>query len=186
MFRIAVLTFTLVLAGCGLDSGSKQTESLYLDFHKSECGSFELSLCLRSAESPEGDWTNFYDSIEGFDYEWGFLYDLEVQSDDIKNPPEDGSSKKYTLVNINSKEPKLGSFELTVSRAPGLIRKRSEGNYEIYNEITMACLNNCDALDSLIEQDMAILLEITLQEEQFVLSQVKCSASRDSFMSACL
>ncbi len=52
------------------------------------------------------NWENFYfyDSIDGFTYEPGFVYGLEVKKTEVENPPADGSSIRYELVRIVSKE----------------------------------------------------------------------------------
>ena len=52
------------------------------------------------------NWENFYfsNSIEGFSYEPGFVYGLVVKKTEVENPPLDGSSIKYELVEIVSKE----------------------------------------------------------------------------------
>ena len=42
--------------------------------------------------------------LEGFDYEEGFEYELEVQVDPVENPPADGSSLSYTLVEVIDKQ----------------------------------------------------------------------------------
>ncbi len=46
----------------------------------------------------------FYDEIVGFTYEAGYEYVLRVRKDVIENPPADGSSFSYNLVEIVSKE----------------------------------------------------------------------------------
>ncbi len=53
------------------------------------------------------NWEYFYfvDSIEGFNYEPGFVYGLLVKKIEVENPPADGSSVRYKLVSIISKEP---------------------------------------------------------------------------------
>ena len=52
------------------------------------------------------NWENFYyyDSIEGFTYEPGFVYGLIVKKIEVENPPADGSSIRYVLESIVSKE----------------------------------------------------------------------------------
>ena len=52
------------------------------------------------------DWEYFYyeDSIEGFDYEPGYMYDLMVRKIQVKDPPQDGSSFRYKLIKVISKE----------------------------------------------------------------------------------
>ncbi|PRX38587.1 DUF4377 domain-containing protein, partial [Salegentibacter salegens] len=52
------------------------------------------------------NWENFYfsDRIEGFNYEPGYVYGLIVKKTEVENPPLGGSSIKYELVEIVSKE----------------------------------------------------------------------------------
>jgi len=45
-------------------------------------------------------WDYFYDSIEGFEYEEGFQYDLDVLIKAIENPPADASSIRYQLIRL--------------------------------------------------------------------------------------
>lgn len=46
----------------------------------------------------------FYSVIGGFEYEEGYTYSIKVGVEDVENPPADGSSLKYTLIKIISKE----------------------------------------------------------------------------------
>ncbi|SKB62151.1 parallel beta-helix repeat (two copies) [Salegentibacter holothuriorum] len=52
------------------------------------------------------NWENFYyyDRIEGFNYEAGFVYELIVKKTNVETPLGGGSSIKYELVKIVSKE----------------------------------------------------------------------------------
>ena len=47
-----------------------------------------------------------YSPIEGFEYEEGYEYVIEVKTENIDNPPIDGSSIKYILTKIISKTKK--------------------------------------------------------------------------------
>jgi len=194
---VIILGITLSLlinAGCDHDSDSDtyRSSDLYLNHYKSECGSFELTLCVQSRVAENDDWSFFYDRIEGFEYEWGFNYKIKVKIDDIDNPPEDSSSIKYTLLEIieKIKEPTTSLFDVSVSRATGLLVKESENIYKIYNDKEIECLDSgCEIIDSLIAQDIAILLEFKHQIDTAApleLTQVKCSASRESFRDSCL
>lgn len=49
-------------------------------------------------------WQYFYDQIEGFEYEPGFVYKLLVAKEPVKNPPIDASNIKYILIKELSKE----------------------------------------------------------------------------------
>lgn len=49
------------------------------------------------------NWGFLYNEIEGFDFEAGYIYDLRVLISEIENPPADGFSQKYTLLEIVNK-----------------------------------------------------------------------------------
>jgi hypothetical protein len=51
----------------------------------------------------------FYDDIEGFDYEEGYTYEIKVKKTEIENPPMDGSSIKYELLEVISKKSVIGT-----------------------------------------------------------------------------
>lgn len=59
-------------------------------------------------EGEVSDWSFFYSNIEGFNYEPGYEYVLEVKKEDVKEPtPADASSIKYILVKEVSKNKKV-------------------------------------------------------------------------------
>lgn len=53
--------------------------------------------CLQVKENPADNWSFFYSGIEGFDYEPGYEYVLKVKTEEIENPPADGSSTRFIL-----------------------------------------------------------------------------------------
>ncbi len=57
--------------------------------------------------SPNGIWQSYYNDIEGFSYEEGFEYEILVNKKVIENPPADGPSFVYKLVNIVKKIPTM-------------------------------------------------------------------------------
>lgn len=69
-------------------------------------GEFQQKCLLVQEESliGTGNWEYFYSEIEGFDYEEGYIYNLKVNKTAIVNPPMGGSSIKYELVELLSKE----------------------------------------------------------------------------------
>jgi|GEM_PF-372130 len=60
--------------------------------------------CLKVREAG-GQWQNFYAPIEGFKFEDGWRYRLQVAVTPVKNPPADGSSLRYQLVRVLDKMP---------------------------------------------------------------------------------
>ena len=59
--------------------------------------------CLRVRVLPDTAWRLFYDSIEGFTFEEGYRWRLDVERQVVPNPPADGSSHRYRLVRVVSK-----------------------------------------------------------------------------------
>jgi heat shock protein HslJ len=61
--------------------------------------------CLLVRYSPDEEWQMFYSGIDGFFFVPGFNYELLVNRFPIENPPADGSSIGYTLVEVVSMTP---------------------------------------------------------------------------------
>lgn len=58
--------------------------------------------CMQVAESEDGEYLLFYDQIAGFEFVEGTSYVVDVQVDDVFDPPADASSLSYTLVEVIS------------------------------------------------------------------------------------
>lgn len=71
---------------------------------KVACVGVSTRQCLQVRE-PNGQWTNFYAPIEGFEFQEGWKYRLQVTVSQIDNPPTDGSSLRYTLVRLLDRLP---------------------------------------------------------------------------------
>jgi hypothetical protein len=69
-----------------------------------DCEGVAPMKCMQVRSNESEDWTWFYDSIEGFTHEPGYRYELRVEVTEVENPPADGSSKKYRLIETVSKQ----------------------------------------------------------------------------------
>lgn len=72
------------------------------------CKGDEKTNCLlvqKSKTVEPGKWVNFNSTIEGFSYEPGYIYTIEVKEEALKNVPADAPSVKYILVKELSKTP---------------------------------------------------------------------------------
>ena len=99
--------FTFLLSLVLLASCQKEafeTKTLMVADHQVDCVGEAPQQCLLIKERESDNWQFFYGGIEGFDYEPGFEYKLEVKVYDVKNPPADGSSKRYVLKRIINKQ----------------------------------------------------------------------------------
>jgi hypothetical protein len=110
MMRVLVLALGVV--GCASRAPSREPSSqdgavrttLEVDAHRVPCTGVARSRCLRVRMLPDTTWRLFYNSIEGFTFEEGYRWRLEVERRRVPNPPADGSSVAYRLVRIVAKE----------------------------------------------------------------------------------
>ena len=97
---------TLLSAGCN-DLFEPRETVLTLDVASARVpcqGAFPQE-CFIIRQLPDTNWTGFYDSIDGFDYEPGFEYTIRVARRAVRNPPADASSFVYRLLSILRKVP---------------------------------------------------------------------------------
>jgi heat shock protein HslJ len=80
------------------------TSTLYLAPKQVDCSGVSEQQCYLIRNSAEGNWIMHYQPIQGLDYEPGFSYKLKVKKQNIKNPPMDGSTFSYQLVEVLNKE----------------------------------------------------------------------------------
>ncbi|MDR2221610.1 MAG: DUF4377 domain-containing protein [Flavobacteriaceae bacterium] len=71
-----------------------------------DCTGVAPMKCLLVKEGKANEWSFMYQGIEGFEYQEGFEYVIEVNRTKIANPPADHSSVHYTLIKVISKTPK--------------------------------------------------------------------------------
>ena len=92
-----ILILSLISKSCD------ETKHIYVGDHLVDCVSVAPQKCMLIKEKIVDDWTYFYGNIEGFEYEEGYEYLLNVKVETIKNPPADASNLKYTLVEVFEK-----------------------------------------------------------------------------------
>ncbi|MEM7132615.1 MAG: SdrD B-like domain-containing protein [Chloroflexota bacterium] len=90
-------------AGLVLEDGTGMEETLFVASYDSPCTGFVPQRCLLTRSDPSESWGFFYNSIQGFNYEPGYEYELLVLKEDIPNPPIDGFSVRWTLLDLISK-----------------------------------------------------------------------------------
>jgi heat shock protein HslJ len=112
LFAAAAMT-----GGCGGNDASETggadyasadaggTKTLYVAHYLADCVGVGPMKCMLVRETPDAEWTMFYDKIQGFEYEPGFDYELRIRTEDVPNPPADASSIRYILVELVSKTP---------------------------------------------------------------------------------
>ena len=95
------INFLSLTVGCGQD---EHIETLIIGPYKVDCvGAFEQECYLEFNEERQR-WEFFYDGIEGFDFEPGFIWTLKVKVVDIGTEIQDTGRYDYYLVKVISKE----------------------------------------------------------------------------------
>lgn len=79
--------------------------TLFVGPETADCVGVAPQQCLQVRYDPDDEYELFYSSISGFEFEPGYDYELLVQKTPIDNPPADGSSIAWTLVEIVSQTP---------------------------------------------------------------------------------
>ena len=97
---LLLLSVALFFGACG---GGNVNEKLTVASQQGDCVGVMPMKCLLVKAEGQTDWQFFYSSIEGFEYEVGYEYVLEVKVDSVESPAADQSSLKYTLVKELSK-----------------------------------------------------------------------------------
>jgi Domain of unknown function (DUF4377) len=102
--RVLLLLALALLPACSAAGNATGVENdritLYVAHYTRTCTGLIETECMLVREDPNGEWENFYGGIEGFTYEPGYSYKLLVATRRIPNPPADGSSIEYRLVQI--------------------------------------------------------------------------------------
>lgn len=126
------ITFLLLLFSSFAFS---QRMIFYVADTKGDCYGVGKGLCLQIKEKPDEPYALFYSGIEGFSYEEGYYYKLEVMRVKKERPPADGSAYNYYLINIISKE---RSKNYTIKSSPipdlrplSLVRISKSGKMEM-------------------------------------------------------
>ncbi|NIM26075.1 MAG: DUF4377 domain-containing protein [Nitrososphaeria archaeon] len=100
----------------------------YVNSKLVECVGVGKQQCMQIKKEMESDWKFFYDKIDGFEFEKGFVYKLKVHVTEVENPPTDSSSLRYSLEEILEKVPDNNSpgilpIDIDYTKEPPMIDK---------------------------------------------------------------
>ncbi|RQR38065.1 DUF4377 domain-containing protein [Burkholderia sp. Bp9143] len=108
----AVIAGSTLLAGCQTDAaatdaraarpadGRPVTQTVHVAPQMARCTGVAPMDCLQVRGSPAEPWSLWYAGIEGFAYQPGYQYVLEVDEYRVAQPPADGSSIRWVLKRI--------------------------------------------------------------------------------------
>lgn len=97
---------SLLLAGCrSATEPGYLVRVLEIAPAKVDCYGVFLQECFQVREIGAAEWELLYEGIDGFSFDSGFSYVVRVERTTIKDPPADGSSYRWRLLELISKTP---------------------------------------------------------------------------------
>ncbi|MBK9069496.1 MAG: DUF4377 domain-containing protein [Myxococcales bacterium] len=158
-FSFIMILGWFVGSACG--SADREQGIMLVDHYRVPCVGENLRLCLRASELDGSEYWYFYDYIEGFDYQWGHRYALRVEVTEIENPPQDGSSARYELIEVISDEVIDERFEIALT-APYANGDAATGSFSLLGQrdVTCAAAESCDLIAAALGANEAITLEL--------------------------
>jgi heat shock protein HslJ len=188
---VGVLTLAAcdTLGGTSSDSDTPEgtEKTVYVGPEMVECEGAGPQQCLLIKENPEDEYTLWYQPIAGFNYEPGYEYELRVAETTVENPPADGSSIQWTLVEEVSKTPVSADATQAGAGSDGAVDGAAADSGEAAtdasttDEVTLE--NTFWTLVSYLNADGAMTKAIpgTTVSAEFVAGQVNGNASCNNY-----
>ncbi len=104
--RLFLMAAIAVFCACGGD----HVETLTLGPYAVRCQGFVEQDCFLEYNADSGRWEFFYESIQGFNFEPGYFYTLEVRLED-RGPIQDAGRYSYHLIKVIEKKEAPDDFD---------------------------------------------------------------------------
>jgi hypothetical protein len=134
--------------------------SLEVQHYLEECMGPWHQLCLLIRDPATGELLRHFGDIEGFSYEWGYTYRIEVTETRLRNPPADGPSIRTVLDRVVSRERVATGteFQIYITSDPLWMKEVSPDVYRFYDSGQFRCPPTaaCDELRTRIAEGARI------------------------------
>lgn len=161
MKSIYFLLVSLVIISCNDDE--LEIVNMRINHHMQSAVGVAPTLVLMTQEDDKigtNDWQYHYAGISGFNYVWGYVYDLKISKRHFENPLADGSSFEYILEKLISKTPvdKNTSFELNLKSesrgiTPTIVTGDAGSGFKLMNEEEINCSTYCEELEQFLDEE---------------------------------
>lgn len=153
LHRSATAVLLAAIPACGLLDGGTERTLVVLD-HQQECVGVAIQLCLLVHDAGATTVERMYSTPRGFDYAWGFTYEIRIEEHEVSNPPADGSSIRRELEQVLSMEQVAPGTEFTIflTAAEGRVQETAPGLFRFYDTRDFACGpdTDCAALSAAV------------------------------------
>ncbi len=153
------------LSGCPADEGEEQEMSI--EHYLAPCWGFGPLLCMQVRyDGTDGPLENFYDSIDGLTFEWGHRYEVRVLVTDIENPPPDGATQRFELLELISDTPVTDNFNLTLT-AEFVDGDPATNAFSLlgYRDVTCADAAVCEDIAVWLDAESAVAIEVAHSDD---------------------
>ena len=115
--RFLVMIALLFLSACGVENPfsllvdeGEHIEIITIGPYTERCQGFIEQDCYLEYNKESGQWEFFYEGIQGFDFEPGYIYTLEVRLEDRGTEIQDVGRYAYHLVKVIEKKKAPNDF----------------------------------------------------------------------------
>ena len=168
MINTAYCLAFVLMVGLSLScSDTAQTEILTIQHYKVPCQGESTMMCYLEKKQGQKDWAYFYDEIQGLDYAWGYVYTLEVSTENFEKPAQDGSSVVTKVQKVLKKEKVAPgtTFELPLMVEGMAMLTRKDQVWTYFNSIEVV-IPEALALDSLLRKATIGVFQQDLEQSE--------------------
>lgn len=158
----------------------RQVVHMKINHYKVPCVGAGAQLCYLARTDDESQWEFLFEGISGFEYQWGKVYELEVEKSKRSDTKADQSPIVYTLVRIiNSKDAPVDEPFALIIKDPDIIavRKDAEGHFGLLGQYPISCISAslCQDLEERLRMQPNItgLFQHSLDRQSLVLQSFK-------------
>jgi hypothetical protein len=161
------LAALLALTACGGTGPSEQAPRIYtIEVLPStqDCMGWVYSWpCLTVREEPDGQPQRLLEGIQGFAYQWGHRYRIEIAEYVVPDPPQDGSSRRFELRRVLEDEliPVGTEFIYLAWAGSRSVLRKDADHLNFFLGVTIPCGDACTAIGAAIDAEHRF--ELTLR-----------------------
>jgi len=160
--------------------------------HLVECEGYYVDHCLLTQQQDSQDWLYFYGSIEGFNYQWGYNYELLVDVQTVAAGFPGESPEKYVLLEVISQQKHVADevFRYIARNSHERIVEQGDGRFSLLGKKEFTCDEDaCNSVRLAMTQNQSTVLSFYHNadpSQPLVLDSVLCSDAAASFTESCL
>ena len=178
---IILLAGYYFLAACAREvkSEGKEIITIEVNHYRVPCVGAGTQLCYLTRQDNQAEWEYLFESIIGFQYQWGKIYELEVEKTHRKDVKADQSPISYELVRIVSSKDAPGDepFALIVKDSDMVAIKKENGQLSLLGQYPLTCSSPalCEELDTRLQSqpNIAGLFQHSADHQSLILQSLK-------------